>query len=358
MGGTDTRGRPAHIDMVEVGGRGGVFQHSVAVAELLSTLGASVLVHTASDHEPLSTSQRFCTCFNWLRSVRRARSLGIALGFLLRTLPHLLLRSRRVVWVQGTFKPALTLLLLVALRITGRTTVFSPHNLFSRTGGRLDGWLIARCARTAEHVVVYNTKDYETLRRSHRSVWLLPLVQVAPPVTRTTLDRWRARLSEGTPSVAAIGQIREDKNLPLLLEASAACGVRVVVAGPDAGALSAAKRRADELGADALFFPGYHDLEDLGAVMTLTGVVVCPYRVASQSGVARLAASYGAVVVAADVAGLGEQADVLIEDLTPTGVAAAIQTGLRMRDTTRNAPAPMWSESDKESVLGLLDTLR
>jgi glycosyltransferase involved in cell wall biosynthesis len=246
----------------------------------------------------------------------------------------------------------------VTLRITGRTTVFSPHNLFSRSASRLDAWLIAQCARTAQHVVVYNTQDYETLRRSHRSVWLLPLVQVAPSVTLTTLNRWRDRLCEGTPSVAAIGQIRDDKNLPLLLEAATEIGVCVVVAGPDAGALSAAKRRAEELEANVLFFPGYHDLEDLGAVMTLIGVVVCPYGVASQSGVARLAASYGVVVVAADVGGLGQQADVLIEDLTPSALAAAIQTGLRLKRPPRDAPASLWSESERDLALTLLEALR
>lgn len=357
MGGTDTRDGPALIDMVEVGGRGGVFQHSVALAELLSALGASVLLHTANDHEPLPTSQRFCMCFNWFRSARRARSLRIALAFLLGTVPHLL-RSRRVVWMQGTFKPPLTLVLLVALRIIGGTTVFSPHNLFTRTTSHLDAWCIARCVKTATHVVVYNRTDFETLRRGHRQVWLLPLVQVAPPVSRATVDRWRARLPGGVPSVAAIGQIREDKNIPLLLEAAAEIGVRVVVAGPDAGALSAAKQRAQEFRADALFFPGYHDLEDLAAVMTLTGVVVCPYGVASQSGVARLAASYGAVVVGTDVGGLGEQADVLIDDLTPRAVAAAIQSGLRMSRTARCSPPPLYSETEKDLVLTLLDALR
>jgi glycosyltransferase involved in cell wall biosynthesis len=177
-------------------------------------------------------------------------------------------------------------------------------------------------------------------------------------VPPATLDRWRARLGNGGPTVSAIGQIREDKNIPLLLEAAARSGVRVVVMGPDAGALRAAEQRAQEVDADVLFLPGYHDLEDLGAVITLTGVVVCPYAVASQSGVARLAASYGATVVGADVGGLGEQADVLIHELTPPAVAAAIETALRMPRSERDdTQAPLWSESEKVQVRELMTAL-
>jgi glycosyltransferase involved in cell wall biosynthesis len=344
--------------MVEVGGQGGVFQHTVALAQLLASLGTGVRVHTADDYERLVEGLGVCTCFDWLRSANRARSVRIALRFATRTVPHLLLRSGRVVWVQGTFKPYLTLLLLLALRATGRTTVFSPHNLFSRTSSRLDAWCITRCVRTAGHVVVYNRSDYKSLRQEHPRVWLLPLVQVAPPISEAARERWRARVCTGTPTVSAIGQIREDKNIPLLLEAAARSGVRVVVMGPDAGALRAAEQRAQEVDADVLFLPGYHDLEDLGAVITLTGVVVCPYAVASQSGVARLAASYGATVVGADVGGLGEQADVLIHELTPPAVAAAIETALRMPRSERDdTQAPLWSESEKVQVRELMTAL-
>lgn len=358
MGAIGTRGRPASVHIVEVGGRSGVFQHTVAVAELLVSVGTDVLIHTARDHEPLATGQQFCTCFTWLRSARRARSLRIAVAFLFRTLPHLTLHSRRVVWVQGTFKPFLTLVLLLGLRLTGQTTVFSPHNLFSRTAGRIDTWCITRSVRTAEHVVVYNRTDYESLRDRRDRVWLMPLLQLTPPVPAATLRRWRMRLTGGAATVCAIGQIREDKNIPLLLEAAARTGVRVVVVGPDAGGLAAARQRAEEVNANAVFFPGYHALEDLAAVLQLTGVVICPYRVASQSGVARLAASYGAVVVATDVGGLGEQADVVIDDLTPSAVSAAIQTALSRRRPPLNASVPGWSESEKRLFQGLLQALR
>lgn len=346
------------IDIVEVGGRSGVFQHAVAMAELLTEQGGASVVHTATDHEPLGTDVHYCTCFRWLRSARHIRAQRIALSFVLRTIPHLVRQGHGTVWVQGAFKPGLTLLLLVALRLRGAETVFSPHNLFSRSGSRVETWLVQRCVRVAEHVVAYNAGDHERLQLEHRSAWLLPLVQFSPAVPPAILQIWRNRLPTDRPVVCAIGHIREDKNLPLLIEGAARAGVAVVVVGPDAGGIEQARQRADDLDVDVRFYPGYHQLEDLGAVLAVIGVVVCPYAIASQSGVARLARSYGAVVVAADVGGLPEQADVVIERLEPQAVAAAILNGLRVHARHELQPAPACTEQEAEAVLDLVASLR
>ena len=349
----------SRIEIVEVGGRGGVHQHTVALAGLLAAHGfATPVLHTATDHEELADGVVACTCFTWLRHRRRLRPLGIGLSFLFRTLPHLARRGRGcAVWVQGMFKPSLTLLLLAVLRLRGCATILSPHNLFSRTGSPAEEWLIRQCVRVARHVVVYNAVDRDRLRSRNRAVWQLPLVQCAPPVPRSTLDAWRSRLPPGGEVVSAIGQIRADKNLPLLIEGAARAGVGVVVVGPDTGGLAEARRRADELGVDVRFHPGYHPLEDLGAVLALTGVVVCPYAVASQSGVARLARSYGAVVVATGVGGLGEQADVVIEELTPDAVARAVLAGLHRHKSEPPRPTALVSAAEDDALLAFLTAL-
>lgn len=359
-----TTGRQAEgvrIELVEVGGRGGVYQHSVALAQLMATHGATPpLLHTATDHEDLGDRVDRCTCFTWLRHARRLRGPRITLAFLLGTLPHLVRGGRRVVWMQGVFKPALTLLLLAVLRLRGCTTVFSPHNLFSRSAGLGEEWLIGRCVLVAHHVVVYNAVDRARLAARGRSAWLLPLVQVAPPVPPETTEAWRRRLPADRPVVSAVGQIRADKNLPLLLEAAAKAGVSVVVVGPDTGGLTQARACADALDVDAHFYPGYHPLVDLGAVIALTGVVACPYAVASQSGVARLARAYGAVIVASDVGGLREEADVVIEHLTPEAVAAGLLLGIeRLRGRSSGAPAAQYTAGtvDTDAVTAFLGAL-
>ena len=54
------------IHIVEAGGRGGVYQHAVAVAEALAHHGEQVVLHTADDAELLPGPEvQVCRCVRW-----------------------------------------------------------------------------------------------------------------------------------------------------------------------------------------------------------------------------------------------------------------------------------------------------
>ena len=75
------------VHLVEFEGRGGPFQHSVAMAEALHRDGVDVVLHTASDPEfHPGAYVPVCLCMDWLREAARARGPRIALRFLFRTL--------------------------------------------------------------------------------------------------------------------------------------------------------------------------------------------------------------------------------------------------------------------------------
>ena len=52
---------PATVHLCEPGGRGGIFQHTVAVAEALAGVGVQVVLHTAQDAELRPEGVRFCS---------------------------------------------------------------------------------------------------------------------------------------------------------------------------------------------------------------------------------------------------------------------------------------------------------
>jgi glycosyltransferase involved in cell wall biosynthesis len=285
------------IDLVEVGGKGGVYQHTVEVARLL--MGSSkVVLHTSTDAEILSDDVEICACFDWHRHRRHLRGVYITFGFLLSTVPHLVRQRSKLTWVQGGFKLPLTAVLVAVLHLAGRPTLFSPHNLFSRSGNRLDEACLNVATRCANGVVVYNDADKATLsERGRGNVIQLPLVQWAPEPSASVFHSWRAAIPSNERCVAFVGQVREDKGLPLLIEAAAAVNVRVVVFGPDAGDLDASKRLATSLGAKVSWFINYHPLVDLVALMVVVDCVACPYSRVSQSGVESLAERFGVRVL-------------------------------------------------------------
>src|SRR2546423_931410 len=96
------------MHLVEPLGRGGVFQHSIALGEALAARGWTVTLHPARDSEiQRTTGIALCTCVDWKRGMRSGprRRATIAARFLGRTVPHLLrvIRRRKPVHVQGYF---------------------------------------------------------------------------------------------------------------------------------------------------------------------------------------------------------------------------------------------------------------
>src|SRR3954453_5406306 len=96
------------VHLVEQGGRGGVFQHTVAVAHALAQTGLEVKLHTARDAEfdPSTPGVTVCRCVEWYRG-RRFRRLMIGARYLGSTLPHLArdIRKQDIAHVQGVWRP-------------------------------------------------------------------------------------------------------------------------------------------------------------------------------------------------------------------------------------------------------------
>ncbi|WP_142056968.1 glycosyltransferase [Pseudarthrobacter sp. B4EP4b] len=319
-----TSRKASAVHLVEVGGQGGVFQHTLALAQQLAAEGISTVIHTADDCELVLDGVDFCFCFSWQRS-EVFRGPRIALRYLLFTLPHLIRDTSGLVWVQGTFKSALTYIAIRILKAFNKRVFFSPHNMFSRRGSNLDFGFIWRSISAADLVVVYNGRDARKVEEHRISCLQIPLEMYTPTVNRETAEKWASRLGEDRFVVASIGQIRPDKNIGLLVESCAQAGARLVVMGPDSGGAAEVQERFPLAALDVLWLEGYHDMEDLAAVTALSDCVALSYSLSSQSAAASLAHAYGTAVIAHGTGGLDEQADAVVSTLEVSDWSSAIK---------------------------------
>ena len=329
------------IHMVEAGGRGGVYQHAVAVAEALAHHGEHVVLHTAYDAELLpGRGVQVCRCVRWYREsegpLRRARILG---NWLVRTVPHLARAVRRgeVFHFQGEFKAPIVSLLLATQKLGGKRVVQSRHNTFSRSRSALDDALFRLDLYVVDAVVVFSSADARRIDELGGRAFVSPLAQYSPPVDEAAVTRWRERWdASGAPVVLFAGQIRADKRLDLAIEASALIERphQLAVVGEDKGDLARCRELAARLGVPASWTTEYVPLADFVATLAAADVIVCPYERASQSGILALARKVGARTVASDVGGLGELATMAVPPGEVQPLAVAIEEALTM------APVP------------------
>ncbi len=337
------RGARPTVHIVEPGGRGGVYQHSLALAAVLAESGLAVRLHTANDCEVAPDSAiELCGCVEWYRGMGApGRRLSIVGGYLAHTLPHLLnvVGPQDPVHLQGVFKVPLTALTAARLRVRGRRVVFSPHNTFSRRGSRLEGAVLRRIARGVDAVMVFSQADARELAAWGCTATVVPLAQTMP-LKRELAKEWRRRWDVGPATSVALfaGQIRRDKRLDLALEAAsrwqADCVLAVV--GEDLGDLARCREIASAKRLPVRWHVGYAPLEEFVAAIAAADVLLCPYRQASQSGVLALAAQLGVRSVATDVGGLSELATIALEDDDPDSVAKAVD---RVLGTSAPEPA-------------------
>ena len=324
--GSERVGGAFAVDLVELDGRGGIYQHTVAVADALSRSGVDVVLHTATDAELVPTQPvEVCRCMDWLRDARYGRRTRVAARFLAVTVPHLL-RRRGVLHLQGPFKPALLAAALGAGRLRGRRVVFSPHNTFSRHGTAADARLVQLCTRLADVTIVYSEADARAVAGWGATSVVSPLLQLQPTIDHAQVDAWRAGWA-AAPVVLFAGQVREDKRLDLVIEASRLWkqARRLAIVGKDLGDAERCRRLAQHVGADPAWSLGYLGLEDFAAAIVAADVVVCPYARASQSGILALAAQLGVPSIASDVGGLRELATTVVPcDVDAAGLADAV----------------------------------
>jgi glycosyltransferase involved in cell wall biosynthesis len=330
------KGRRGGIHIVEAGGRGGVYQHSVAVAQALAARGERVTLHTATDAElEPGGDVVMCRCVRWHRDdATRLRGIRIALGWVGRTVPHLAraVGPGEVFHFEGEFKPVLTSpLLLVERALPGRRVVQSLHNTFARSDAHMDDALIRAGIRVTDAVVVFSRHDANQVERLGGRAVVSPLAQYTPPVDPAAVERWRDRWGAGhRPVLLFGGQIRPDKRLDLAIRASAELARDHVLAvvGEDKGDVDRCRRLAAELRVDVSWTVDYVALGDFVAALAAADVVVCPYDRASQSGVLAVTRKVGTRSVASAVGGLAELATVTAPPGDAPALARAVEEAL------------------------------
>ncbi|MFC3504753.1 glycosyltransferase [Micromonospora krabiensis] len=330
------------VHLVESGGRGGVFNHTVEVAAGLTGLGVDAVVHTADDCDAAPDAVRLCRCVTWHRAsanrlVRQARTSA---RYVLRTLPHLrrVIGPQDVVHVQGMF--ALTPELIAVARQRAATVIASPHNTFVRSNAPGGGRALRSALRDADRVLVYSEADRLSLaERGVANVAQVPLVQWTPPPDPALVARWHTELTpDGRPLALLPGQVRADKNPELFVRALAELpGWRGAVVGEDLGPGGQVDALVAQTGAAVSTAYRYLDVAGFTALVAAADVVVAPYRIASQSGVVAVAARLGVPTAVAPCGGLGEAATAVARDTSVEAirdaVVAAYETGAKPVDT-------------------------
>ncbi|WP_147376262.1 glycosyltransferase [Micromonospora radicis] len=330
------------VHLVESGGRGGVFNHTVEVAAGLTELGMDVVVHTADDCDPAPEPVRLCRCVAWQRAsphrlVRQARTSA---RYLARTLPHLYraIDPRDVVHLQGLF--ALTPELISVARRRRATVVTSPHNTFVRSNAPGGGRALRSALADADRVLVHSAADRRSLiERGVTEVAQVPLMQWTPPVDPELVTRWRAELAADGARLALLpGQVRADKNPELFVRALAELpGWRGAVVGEDLGPGRQVDALVTRTGAAVTTTYRYLSVEEFTALVAAADVVVAPYEIASQSGVLAVAARLGVPTAVVPCGGLAELATVVARDTSVPAlrdaVTAAYEAGARPLDS-------------------------
>ncbi|MFE9691459.1 glycosyltransferase family 4 protein [Micromonospora sp. NPDC005806] len=317
------------VHLIESGGRGGVFNHSVEVAAGLTELGVEVVVHTADDCDEAPASVALCRCITWHRAspnrvVRQARTSA---RYLLRTLPHLrrVIGPEDIVHIQGMF--ALTPELVSVARRRNATVVTSPHNTFVRSNAPGGDRALRSALHDSDRVLVYSDADRQSLlARGVANVVRVPLVQWTPPVKPALVDRWRTELKPDGGKLALLpGQVRADKNPELFVQAMAQLpDWRGAVVGDDLGPGRQVDALIEQTGAAVTTAYRYLDVDEFTALVATADVVVAPYEVASQSGVLAVAARLGVPTAVAPCGGLGELATAVAQDTSVAALRDAI----------------------------------
>ena len=321
------------VDLVELDGRGGPYQHTVAVAEALERSGVHVMLHTATDAELVpSRPVEVCRCMDWLRDARRGRRSRVAARFLAVTVPHLL-RRRGVLHIQGPFKPGLLTVALGAADCAAAGSSSARTTRSRATAARRPP------PRPALRPPLPRHDRLLERRREHRrplggEAGGSPLLQHMPPIHRAQVDAWHDRWA-AAPVVLFAGQVRPDKRLDVVIEASRLWTQprRLAIVGKDLGDAERCRRLAASVGADPAWSLGYFRLDDFAAALLAADVVVCPYTRASQSGILALAGQLGVPSIASDVGGLRELA-------TASSRATSTPPGSPTRSTRCSPPRP------------------
>jgi glycosyltransferase involved in cell wall biosynthesis len=335
------------VVFVETIGYGGVAQYTAELGEALARLGHTVDVVTSAEHQYGEVAGvRVHPAVVWERGRSRAGGLlrRLRLGPVVnafrfvRIVPRTVRMARRsgVLHIQGPYFLPLFALLAVLARLAGVRVVYTPHNLFMRTGPQFPRTraLIFRCS--AGIVLHVRTELDQLPAWAARKARVIPLGTFrrfarADDAALRADARRRFGFEDGHLVALLFGQMRRDKGIrDLLAAAEQVPEVAVLIAGHEAGGLAASR---DLLASPALqgrltVREGYQSSDEVAAAFAAADVSVHPYSRASQSGAALLAYGFDTPIVVYPVGGLPD----LVEDgetgwvTARTDVAALAET--------------------------------
>jgi glycosyltransferase involved in cell wall biosynthesis len=318
--------------IIEPGGRGGVFQHAIALASHLANQGVSVSIHTANDLE-ISHIQlvKICRCFRWnARDAKFGKKSQFLFSFLFFTIPHLIWSSRNsIVNIQGLFRYNLYLVYFCLLKAVGRKVIFTPHNLFIR----YKSTPVRRIAlnftlQKSDAVTVFNKRDKALGIMMNSNSYQVPLLQYIPTISSEKEVWWKTKLMTQKPKLMLMGQIRKDKGVLEAIKIAYELNGRyeLFIIGEDKGTLSEGEKLAKELQVKVNWIAEYLPLDDFVACLIQADLLIFPYEIASQSGVMSIANSLGVPSLAFPVGGLVEYATYLAKECTVMSMTDAINS--------------------------------
>lgn len=330
------RHRPTDLAVIELGGRGGIFEHAVFVAREVSVRGYTVSLHSADLAEADLKPAILCPCTPLKYRSRRFPRVQLATKLLTRTLPHLFrsFRQTTVTHLHGTLRLPLTAMILILGRLSGTRVIYSPHNLFIRNGSRMATWGLRAVLRLADELIVYSEADVRSLDGTGLTVHNVDLLHSSTPSMpdEHLVAQWREQL--GPPPVVLLpGFIRADKNPELFVGAiSGLDDVSGWIVGEDHGAARATRATAMRHGDRVKVLDTRLGHDQFVALLAAADLIVCPYAVASQSGVLSVARDLGVKTLASNVGGLPELADATFDLTDADSLASAVRRSLEHHD--------------------------
>lgn len=347
------------IHVVEVGGSGGVYQHTLALASRVADLGWQVTLHTSRNALGCQAANiELCRCYDWHRGVRSQllRNL-LQVKSYLRTIAHLIYETApgSPLHLQGTFKIPLTWLAIRILSALRRRVVFSPHNTFSRDGR----WtrLLDDSMRRSAVTLVYTELDHAEVQQKGGRAFYLPLLMPRYAYNEHRRDQLREIWSRGGTKRILLfaGQLRPDKRLDLLIQAASLLDDSLVaVVGEDKGSFSDCRRLAESIGIEINWNVGYVSNSEFVTSLAAADVVICPYDRASQSAVLAMALDLGIPSIASNVGGLATMATIAVPPGDVEALAAAIRD-LRQLDVNSWTSSPNHPEPTETQLHQLFD---
>ena len=247
------------------------------------------------------------------------------------------------VWWVWLFAPAY--LTMIALTRPRTRVILQCHNVGDKEPAAWKQWLTNRVLRRANALVTHaRTEAGEAWKRSggRRVIkTFLPVHELGGPIPSRAEARATLGIDDTTNVALFFGHIRPFKGLDIALRAwpKLRAEVLLVVAGEAWWERAEEyERLAGELGLpkravrfDFRFIPD----SEIATYFAATDVVLAPYRIEAQSGVALTAFHFARPVIATTVGGLPEIIDgngILVPPEDPAALAAAIDNFFTTRD--------------------------